>query len=136
MKHLLITIAALVLVGCGESKNVSSNYLDQPAKVDDMMPPLNIAAMKGDLEAVKRLIDAKASIDSDHYYGTPLKLACANGHIKIAELLIAKGADVNAGGNEGGTALHGAATGGHKEIADLLSKHGGKTGFQLQSSGN
>ena len=80
--------------------------------------------MKGDLEAVKRLIDAKVSIDSDHYYGTPLKLACANGHIKIAELLIAKGADMNAGGNEGGTALHGAAIGGHKEIVELLIEKG------------
>ena len=97
MKYLITTIAAVLIVGCDKSKNVSSDYLDQPAKVDDMMPPLNIAAMKGDLEAVKRLIDAKVSIDSDHYYGTPLKLACANGHIKIAELLIAKGADVNAG---------------------------------------
>ena len=124
MKLLLITIAALVLVGCGESKNVSSDYLDQPAKVDDMMPPLNIGAMKGDLEAVKRLIDAKASIDSDHYYGTPLKLACANGHIKIAELLIEKGADVNAEGNEGGTPLYIVADAGHKEIAKLLIANG------------
>ena len=49
--------------------------------------------------------------------GTPLHYAAANGHKEIAELLIEKGADLNAKNVVGMTPLHYATT---KEIADLL----------------
>ena len=44
MIHFLITtIAAVLLVGCGESRDVSSVDLEQPTKLEDMikssMPP-------------------------------------------------------------------------------------------------
>jgi ankyrin repeat protein len=51
--------------------------------------------------------------------------------MKIVELLIAAGADVK---DEGGvTPLHLAVDGGHTETADLLRKHGGKTGADLKA---
>ena len=66
---------------------------------------------------------------------TPLHHAATQDHKKIAELLIAKGADVNAkftkGPLQGWTPLDFAtlsAAGNNKEIADLLRKHGGKHG--------
>ena len=63
MKHLLITIVAVLLVGCGDSRDVSSVDLEQPTKLEDMikssMPPLNIAAEKGNLENVKELLNSK-----------------------------------------------------------------------------
>ena len=92
-------------------------------------------------------------------FGTPLHLAADNGHKEIVELLIAKGADVNAKNKGGSTPLHEAKTKevgelliveganvnaknslgrtpldnatlfNHPEIANLLRKHGGKTGF-------
>ena len=50
---------------------------------------------------------------------------------EIAELLIAKGADVNAKDEDGDTPLDNAK---HKpETADLLRKHGGKTGEELKA---
>ena len=57
------------------------------------------------------------------------------GHKTIVEILLAKGADVNANCVGGGTPLDGAESlqrrndycAEHKEIANLLRKHGGKT---------
>ena len=53
----------------------------------------------------------------------------------MVELLIAKGADVNVRGFLGMTPLNMAADEGEKEIADLLRKHGGKTGEELKAEG-
>ena len=55
---------------------------------------------------------------------TPLHNAAWGGHKEIAELLIAKGADMNAKDDEGMTPLHPAAAAGHREIAELLIAKG------------
>ena len=61
----------------------------------------------------------------DIYDRTPLHRAASEGHKEIVELLIAKGADVNAKRNDGKTPLDDAVVMGRKEISDLLRKHGG-----------
>ena len=70
---------------------------------------------------------------------TPLHHAVPDGHKEIAELLIAKGADVNAkvasGPKQGLTPLDAANETNHTEIADLIRKHGGKTGEELKAEG-
>jgi ankyrin repeat protein len=55
--------------------------------------------------------------------------------MEIVELLIANGADSNAKDIEGETPLNWVEEGKHKEIADLLRKHGGKTGEELKAEG-
>ena len=59
------------------------------------------------------------------------------GHKEIVELLITKGAYVNAkievGKLKGQTPLDLAVT--YKQTADLLRKHGGKTGKELKAEG-
>jgi ankyrin repeat protein len=53
-----------------------------------------------------------------------LHYAAQRGHKEIAELLISKGADVNAKGEDGWTPLHEAAWDDRKEIAELLISKG------------
>jgi hypothetical protein len=53
-----------------------------------------------------------------------LHSAAGGGHEEVAELLLAKGADVNAKNNDGFTPLHSAAAQGHKDVAELLLAKG------------
>ena len=200
MKQLLITIAAVVLVGCVESQQSTpapetkpvepvaevpaqppSPVKSQPAEpvTEPEAPDISIhkAAEYGNIEAVKQHLAAGTDVNAiDENRGiTPLVYAAREGHKKIVELLIADGADVNAKDDDGGTPLHSLANNaatrpvrGHKEvaemliakgadvnaktisgrtpldiadknnkseIADLLRKHGGKTGEELKAEG-
>jgi ankyrin repeat protein len=58
--------------------------------------------------------------------------AASKGHKETAELLIANNADVNALSVNGKTPLDWADD---KETAELLRKHGGKTGEELKAEG-
>jgi ankyrin repeat protein len=80
----------------------------------------------GDVDLSRMLLDAHAEANSPNQDGqTALMLASSLGSQKIAELLIAKGANVNAVENfRGQTALMWAAAENHPEIVDLLLSHG------------
>ena len=85
MKSILVSIvAAAVLVGCGNPEADRA---------------LLKAAEKGDIEAVIQHLAAGADVNATGDYGTtskaPLYYAVSNDHAKIAELLIAGGANVN-----------------------------------------
>ena len=156
MKHLLLTtIAAVVLVGCGPSMSIHDaadkgnieavkQHLaagaDVNAKDEDGYTPLNFAAQQGHKEVVELLIAKGADVNAKGYYGrTPLQRAAWFGRKEIVGLLIAKGADVNAkiegGRHKGITPLDSAIRLRHPETADLLRKHGGKTGEELKAEG-
>jgi cytohesin len=125
MKHLLITtIAVVVLVGCGP---VELDLTDSPIIRE---AELSMAAEEGNIETVKQLLAAGRDVNTKAYGGrTPLHHAAGYGHKEIAELLIAKGADVNAR-NELMDAtplfmrLPFGAAAGHKEIIELLIAKG------------
>ncbi len=76
---LLKTIAAVVLVGCGES-----------------VPDISIhdaIVLGGDIEAVKQHLAAGTDVDAKDMNGeTSLTWAAYSGHKEIAELLLANGA--------------------------------------------
>ena len=98
MKQLLITIAALVLVGCGKSQSPEPPTAKAPDR------SIHNAAYDGNIEAVKQHLAAGADVNAkdENFVGTPLDVA----------ILL----------NETAT-------------ADLLRKHGGKTGEELKAEG-
>ena len=91
------------------------------------------AAKSGDIEAVKQHLAAGTDVNAKHdAFGiTPLHLTTNK---DLAELLIAKGANVNAKTMRSETPLDFANRGKQTEIADLLRKHGGKTKFGGRAS--
>ena len=184
MKHLLLTtIAAVLVVGCGESQQSApapeSKPVESVAEAATPEPPtakapdisIHEATYDGNIEAVKQHIaagtDVNAKDKNNDFIGwTPLLHAASDGHKEITELLINNGADLNVKDREGLTPLHYAVYEGHKEvvalliakgadvnpknkddetpldwpkrhpeIADLLRKHGGKTGEELKAEG-
>ncbi|MDB4808238.1 ankyrin repeat domain-containing protein [Verrucomicrobia bacterium] len=93
--------------------------------------PLHQAVGGGHKEIVELLITAGADVNAKNIWGeTPLIGAARGGHKEVAELLIAEGTDVNTWSITG-TPLDSAIGYKHPETADLIRKHGGKTGAEL-----
>ena len=165
MKHLLqITIAAVVLVGCATTQQpepptakapdisihkaaVDGNIeavkqhiaagTDVNAKGVNGWTPLRFAANK---KVAELLLANGADVNTKDTNGwTPLHQAAFKGHKGATSLFIANGAEVNAkvvsGPYQGSTPLDAANENNHPETADLLRKHGGKTGEELKAEG-
>ena len=142
MKHLLLTtIAAVVLVGCGESQQPAPAPEVKPvepvAEAAKPEPPtakapaisIHEAAEEGNIEAVKQHLAAGTDMNAKTPNGwTPLLMAISYAQKEIIELLIAEGANVNAKNDDGETPLHYVAFVGQKEIpkeiAELLIAKG------------
>ena len=116
VKLLLTTIAAVLLVGCG---NPESALIE--------------AAIEGNIEAVKQHLAAGADVNAkaNQFGSTSLHFAAGGGHKEIVELLIDKGADVNAKTADDETPLDLAIQFREPEIAVLLRKHRGKKALEL-----
>ena len=140
MKHILITtIAAVLVVGCGESQQSTPAPESKPEATTAKVPDISIhdAVKKGNIEAVKQHIAAGTDVNAKGGVigGTPLYGAVTFGHKEIVELLIAKGADVNVKDAFGETPVDWAIQLDEAETATLLRKHGGKTGEELKAEG-
>jgi len=119
MKHILITtIAAVVLLGCGESQQ-SAPQAEPVAEVPAQPLPPPVEAKPAAEAAKPEPPTGKAPDISIHQ-------AAKGGNIEAVKQHIAAGTDVNAKDNVGFTSLHHAAHGGHKEIVELLIAKGAR----------
>ncbi len=102
----------------------------------DGFTPLGLAVFFGHRQTVETLLTAGAEVNTasrEAMKVTPLHSAAAAGEVAIARLLIAHGANVNAGQAESGfTPLHEAAANGDLEFATLLLEHGAKINARMK----
>jgi ankyrin repeat protein len=142
MKHILITIAAVLLVGCGESQQSSPPAEVKPAEpvaevpAQPSPPPVEAKPAEPVAEAAKPTTPPKAvsaNKGADPARGInpkppttkapdiPIWDAAEDGNIEAVQQHLAAGTDVNAKDNRGRTPLYRAT---NKEIAKLLIASG------------
>jgi ankyrin repeat protein len=128
MKSQLIAIVAAVLVvGCGESQQSVERVKQHQRQWSEEDRALFAAADAGNIEAVKQHLAAGTDVNAKNILRlgrTPLHQAAWDGHKEIVELLITNSANVDALDRYRETPLHAAADEGHKEIAELLITNG------------
>ena len=95
------------------------------AMQQSQLPALHQAAKDDNIELVRQLAAPENVNSVDSLYGaTPLHVAAEHGHKTVAELLLSKGALIEAKNNEGWTLLHVAAAYEHKKIIQILLANG------------
>ena len=92
----------------------------------EQVEALQEAARQGDAEEITRLLDAGVPVDGTNQYGaTALTYAASKGHLDVAQLLVERGADVNASDTfYSSTPAGWAAYDGHVEMVRVLYESG------------
>lgn len=94
--------------------------LHKPKLAADI-PEIGIAAFKGDVSSLRRLISSGANLESSgEDKRRPLLLAVAGGQMEAVSILLKAGANVDASDRYGCTALHWAASKAQDKMALLL----------------
>ena len=158
LNYIVIAIAAVLLKGCGKVDQSEITTTEKKSVDVTNKPPLNetieeaavqtteietskanaeplvpfwVAVREGNFEAMKLQFNVQNLNSKDEYDLVPLHYAANFGYMKIIDLLIGEGADINVPANNGWTPIDWA--GPDKESVSLLRKHGGKTGEELKT---
>jgi len=114
------TLLALLLIGAGCGKEEDAETAMRAPRVT-----LQVAALQGNVAAVRQHIEAGSDLNQKDAYGsTPLIVAATFGQTDVARALIDAGADMNITNNEGATPLHIAAFLCYCDIVQALLDHG------------
>ncbi|CAG0896958.1 unnamed protein product [Cyprideis torosa] len=102
----------------GRNDNMENDQ-DVPTNI---FTPLHIAALYGNHEDARLLLDEGADVDeaTNHQRWTPLHVSSFYGHQAVALVLLDRGADVSATDIGGYTPLHLSSQNGHDAVASLL----------------
>ena len=129
-------VAAMAKKHFQTARLLCQNGADPNVRSNGERTPLHSAVYLGDVEAVQKLIEYDADVDSrDQDGNTPLFLASEGLSLKdpyVLRLLLAHGADVDARGYYGWTPLHQTLGRGSVVIASLLLEYGANV--ELKSS--
>ena len=99
----MFLITLLTVTGCGRQED--SDKEKRPPRVS-----LHVAALQGNLDAIRQHINAGSDLNKKDAYGsTPLIVAATFGKTDVAKVLIDAGVDMKITNNEGSTPLHIAA---------------------------
>ena len=158
LNYIVVAIAAVLLTGCGKVDQSEITTTEKKSVDVTNKPPLNqtieeaavqtteietskanaeplvpfwVAVREGNFEAMKLQLNDENLNAKDEYDLVPLHYAANFGYMKIIDLLIGEGADINVPANNGWTPIDWA--GPDKESVSLLRKHGGKTGEELKT---
>ena len=141
MKHILITtIAAAVLVGCGETQQSSPPEAqpaepasEAPVQLSSPPPETKPAEPIEPIEPVAKAAQPAQDAEAEKQEANrALMAATRDGNIEAIKQQLAAGADVNAIDDEGLTPLD---RFGDEETAALLYKHGAKRARDLKAEG-
>ena len=110
--------------------------IDLLRKLGGKNTTIHRAVAAGNFEEIKEFLTSGGNVNelSSSSKSTLLHLAVWNGHEKIVQYLLTKGADINPKNNLGFTPVD-VVQPREPNIADLLRKHGGKTGEELKAEG-
>ncbi|UCG56607.1 MAG: acyltransferase family protein [Phycisphaerales bacterium] len=99
----MLLFVLLALAGCPKQENPDAEH--RPPHLN-----LHVAALQGDLDAIRQHIEAGSDLNAKDAYGsTPLIVGVTFGRTAVAQALIDAGADMTITNNEGSTPLHIAA---------------------------
>jgi CubicO group peptidase (beta-lactamase class C family) len=113
IKTVMIALALLAVGVWGEQDAIAPSV------------SLHVAALTGDMEAIRQHIEADSDLNEKDVYGsTPLIIAATFDKNQVASALIEAGADMDITNNDGATALHVAAFLCRTEIVEVLLDKG------------
>jgi len=108
---LVISLLIFILSGCDNNDMSSRQPGEQQATVPAPKMDLHSAVVMGDLEIIRKHIDAGSDLNVTEptRKSSPLITASVFGKTEAAKILIDAGADLDYKNNDGATALHSAA---------------------------
>lgn len=126
--RLLLAVACLAMLGCGTDAKApaTAGGAGNPLVDDGKWTLLHSLTYKKDIDGLVALLD-KPGVDvnvrapgSKMKKTSALHIACAGGDMRVIELLLKYGADVNAREANGTTPLHNAISRGDLALVELL----------------
>lgn len=125
---LLVGLFTIIPLTFGVSTLAMMSAAPRPAAAPLTTPSNSIwkAAQDGDVPAITRHLDGGTPVNGIEptIGGTPLMWAAVGGHAEAVEVLVGRGAEVNATDREGGTAMLAASFLGNDKVVEALISHG------------